>query len=530
MVKHSLSDDLLSRLSGVIATKLGLNFPKERWADLQRGLNTTIKQTNLNQNEFITALINNSLTQKQLEILVSNLTVGETYFFRDKKIFESLEEIVLPELIKSRTKSGGSFGNDRYLRIWCAGCATGEEPYSVSILLHKLLPDINEWKITLLATDINPHFLKKMEAGIYNEWSFRDVPDSIKQKYFKRILDNRYKPEGSFKIHDNIKKIVSPAYLNLAEDCYPSLLNNTNAIDIIICRNVLMYFTSENAKKVVQGFYKSLIESGWLIVSPSETSHILFDQYSTVNLSGAIFYRKETYSKTYDNTHEKTFFDFQDIYEFIPLESEQTPLSSAESVEEFSFAIEEEEIQSILSEVQSIDIEKKSVQTESVTYQEARALFEKGKYIEAKDVLKKYFQFNYNDPNAYSLLTRIYANEGNLRKAFAWCEKAISLDRMNPLHHYLMASILQEQNRFEEAITALKRALYLNQNLVIGHFAMGNILAKLGKVHQSKKSFNNALNILQKYPPDYVLSEADGITAKRLIEIIHSTAEMEVGQ
>jgi chemotaxis protein methyltransferase CheR len=441
------------------------------------------------------------------------LTVGETYFFRDKKIFESLEEVVLPELINSKRKSNESFGNDRYLRIWCAGCATGEEPYSISILLHKLLPDINEWKITLLATDINPHFLKKMEAGIYNEWSFCDVPDFIKQKYFKKTTDNHYK------ILDDIKKIVAPMYLNLAEDCYPSLLNNTNAMDIIICRNVLMYFTSENSKKVVQGFYRSLIENGWLIVSPSETSHILFNQYSTVKFPGAIFYRKESCLKTYDTIYERTSIDIQDLYE-------QIPQLSMKTIEDISFVVDKS--QSNLSDVQSIGIEEKSGQTEPSTYLEAQSLFESGKYFEAKEVLKKYFQDNYNDPNVHSLLTRIYANEGNLREAFAWCEKAISLDRMNPVHHYLMASILQEQNRFEEAIASLKRALYLDQNFVIGHFALGNISAKLGKGRESKKSFNNALNILQKYPPDFVLTEADGMTAKRLIEIIQTTTEVEV--
>lgn len=508
MIKPLIHDEALDKISNVIALRLGLNFPPERWADLERSLITTLNQTNLSSNEFISLLTNNSLSRKQLDILAGNLTIGETYFFRDKKFYEALEETILPDLINSRRK------NDYYLRVWCAGCATGEEPYSISILLHKLLPDINQWKITLLATDINPHFLRKMEAGIYNEWSFRDVPDSIIQKYFVKTPNSHYKSEGSFRILDHIKKIVTPAYLNLAEDCYPSLLNNTNAMDIIICRNVLMYFTPGNSKKVVQCFYRSLIENGWLIVSPSETSQIQFNQYSMVNLHNEIFYQKDSHSKVSDALPEVSLLNYHDVYEQIP---ETLPELEA------SFLTTEEI-------PQPINTPGKIHRTQSVTYQEVQTLFERGEYIEAKKSLMQYFQDNYNDPDAHSLLARIHANEGNLREAFAWCGKAVSLDRMNPSHHYLMASILQEQNKFEGAITSIKRALYLDPNFVPGYFTLGNIYAKLGSVKESKKNFNNALQLLRKYQPDEVFKEADGMTAKRLIEIIHSTLDVEVEQ
>lgn len=502
MDKLSLPADTLSELSSVVAARLGLNFPEERWTDLERNIFVTVKQNKLTPDEFIASLISNSLSQRQLEILASNLTVGETYFFRDKKFFESLEEFILPELINSRRN------NNRYLRIWCAGCATGEEPYSVSMILHKLLPDIREWEITLLATDINPDFLKKMDNGIYNEWSFRDVPEFIKQKYFNKISDNRYK------IHDEIKNIVSKKYLNLAEDCYPSLLNNTNAMDIIICRNVLMYFTPENCKKVIQCFYRSIVENGWLIVSPSETSQIYFKQYSTVNFPGVILYRKESNSQT-----SKNYFELQLNNDFNT--NEQIP----ETRIDFNDVITVEAEEEILP---SNDTAENAGLNQAVTYQEAKSQFERGNYLEAKELLKKYFHYYYNDPNAHSLLTRIYANEGNLREAFAWCEKAISLDRTNPLHHYLMASILQEQNRHEEAIAELKRVLYLDHNFVIGHFALGNISARVGKMKDSRKSFDNALKLLQQYPVDFVLPESDGMTANRLIEIIHTTTEVEI--
>lgn len=114
-------------------------------------------------------LASSLLTRNQVKILAGHLTVRETYFFRDKIHFEALRGYLLPGLIDARRKS------NRCLRIWSAGCATGEEPYSIAILLSKMIPDIEDWDITILATDINPIFLQKASEGLYSEWSLRSV-------------------------------------------------------------------------------------------------------------------------------------------------------------------------------------------------------------------------------------------------------------------------------------------------------------------------------------------------------------------
>ena len=167
--------------------------------------------------------------------MASYLTIGETYFFRVEPDFNALENHILPELIHLRKDTG------KYLRIWSAASSTGEEPYSLAILVRKLIPDIKDWNITILATDINTRSLAKAEKGIYGNWSFRNNPEWLKKIYFTPLLDERYQ------INRNIKDMVSFFYLNLARDTYPSLLNNTNGMDIIFCRNVLMYFTPELA-------------------------------------------------------------------------------------------------------------------------------------------------------------------------------------------------------------------------------------------------------------------------------------------
>lgn len=170
-MRRTLPSLLLSGLSDFVASRMGLHFPKERWRDLEREVTAAARDLDLPDAESCAHwLLSRTLTQSQTEILASHLTVGETYFFREKKSFEILEQHILPELLRSRR------GAEQRLRIWSAGCCTGEEPYSVAMLLERLIPDPEAWHVTLLATDINPRFLRKAAEGVYSEWSFRETP------------------------------------------------------------------------------------------------------------------------------------------------------------------------------------------------------------------------------------------------------------------------------------------------------------------------------------------------------------------
>lgn len=283
---ESISNISLSRLSELISSHMGLHFPTDRWPDIQRGIRSAAREFGFNDAEScIQWLFSSPLNRNQIEILASHITVGETYFFREKQLFDILGEHILPELIHLRRKP------DRLLRIWSAGCATGEEPYSIAILLSNMIPDIKDWNVTILATDINPRFLEKASTGLYKEWSFRKTPSELKEKYFTKAKEN------CFKIHPQIMKMVRFSYLNLAEDTYPSLLNDTNAMDLIFCKNVLMYFNPEHQKKVIRKLYQALVDGGWLAVGPSETSQILFSKFVNVNFPEAILYRKDLHKK-----------------------------------------------------------------------------------------------------------------------------------------------------------------------------------------------------------------------------------------
>lgn len=499
-MRTEISAQLLEKLSLDVALKMGLNFPKGRLADLERGLLKAAREFGFDDAEACARwLILSPLKKAQIEILASQLTVGETYFFRDGKSFNAIEEQVLPALIQNRRDAG------RYLRIWSAGCATGEEAYSVAILLRRMIHDIEEWNISILATDINPSFLRRAAEGVYGEWSFRDVPLWLKERYFRRIGHR-------FEVLPVLKSNVTFAYLNLAEDAYPSLLNNTNGIDIILCRNVLMYFSREHQAQVVEKLYRSLVNGGWLVVSPAELSAGVFSPFVPVNFAGATLYKKDIENTAGVARIEKPFV-YERVYEPTISHGGQEDVPeqvAAEAVNSYSGAVVKEEAND-------------SVPCPPDVYKEALSLYELGRYNEAEEKLADFLEGCRGDAPALALLSRVYANKGRLEDARIFCERAIMADKLNAGYCYLLGTILLEMGIPADAGDYFKRALYLDQDFVLAHFSLGHLALRQGTKSEAERHFSNALSSLRDYGPGGIVPESEGVTAERMAEIIQTT-------
>ena len=501
-MNHQVSDAELHQLSVFLEARMGLHFPKDRWPDLARGIHSAMRDFTLEESAAsVESLLTSPLTKRRIEILASHLTIGETYFFRERKAFEALEERILPELVRLR-QSG-----DRRIRIWSAGCCTGEEAYSIAITISRSVPDWKDWNITVLATDINPRFLQKAQEGIYGDWSFRDVAPDLKERYFSRTKN------GRFEILPSIKSMVEFSHVNLADDVYPSLLNNTNAMDVIFCRNVLMYFTSQRTTKVIQNLYRSLVDGGWLIVSPTEASHVLYSQFTTVNFPDAILYKKE--SNAPSKVHTEDLFLLPQADEGNVQSSPQFKFPPEQKVDDFFTRGP--------SEIVAAEVEKNQNRgSDPKTYVEVLALYERGFYPEAEESIVRLLSQDRDDARLMALLARVYANQGKLVEAQEWSQRANAADKLNPAYRYLLATIMQERGLEDDAMTSLKQALYLDQNFVLAYFALGNLVQRQGKANEAQKHFQNALALLGSYRNEDILPESEGVTAGRLAEIIGS--------
>lgn len=468
MMQRHIPETQWTLLSEFIAGRIGLHFSPERRDELQRGFSRAAEEFGFNDPATcIDWLLTAPSSRSHLDVLASHLTIGETYFFRDKQTFDVLAQHVLPELINERR------GHDQQLRLWSAACCSGEEAYSLAILLHQLLPDIADWHITINATDINMQFLQKANIGVYSEWSFRNVPPWIRQRYFVRTEDGRYA------VIPAIKKLVTFAHLNLVEDMYPSPATNTNAMDIIFCRNVLMYFSPGQVNKVINNLGAALVEGGWLGVSPSEVSTVLFPQFVSVDFSEAILFQKKASQL---EANFKTSI------------SDKEPAMTAGS-------------QAFL--------------------EHATVLYEKCCYSEVADLLLSAFSAHLLEPAGYSLLARALANQGKLQEALAWSDRWIALDKLDAASHYLRAAILLEQGDAAQARQSLKQAIYLDPDFVLAHFALGNLARSNGRKTEAGKHYANALRLLRNYQAHDLVPESDGLAAGGLNEYITSLIIME---
>jgi len=490
---NDVPKELINELSKHVCEKLGLEFPQNRHKDLMRGIREVAKDLGYNDvTQCIESLIHSELTKQTLDTLVCHLTIGETYFFRDTGVFNFLKEKVLHDFIYSR------WYKEKYLRIWCAACCTGEEPYSIAMLVDQLIPNRSQWNISIIGTDVNEHFLNKAKKGQYTQWSFRNTPLPIQQKYFTKTLNNR------FLLQPEIKKMVSFHPLNLAELSYPSYSKNIADMDLICCRNVLMYFSDSARDQVVKRLSKCLAPNGFLIVSPGEADHARKAGLLSVRSSETTFFQKTgpQQSPIYDNFN-----------------SNQQQINATQFISKNESSISEK---SYPSNAQTGITKKQDHSLPKWQYKDALKSFEKGAYDNSVLILTDLLMADKNNSQYMALLARCYANLKQTDTAHLWCEKAIQTDTFNPTYYYLLASIQQEQGNIDLSIKSLNQTLYIEPSFVMAHMALGMIRRKQGRRQDFQKCIKNALYYLKNMGTNDIVPSSDEMTAGRLIDMLES--------
>ena len=487
-MKISISEDTLARVSGIVSSRFGLHFTRKRWNSLERGIRNAMRELGTdNELEMIERIEHAPVESETADLLISCLTVGETFFFREKKTLDALEHTVLPAIFEKRKRGL------RTLRIWSAGCATGEEPYTLAIILNRLLGG-EDWHISLLATDLNKRFLRKAREGIYGEWSFRGTDSDFRSRYFTHV-------DNIWEINDSIKNMVDFSYLNLVHDPYPSLVTNTNAMDIIFIRNVLIYFDRPHVDAIVHRLHECLAQGGWLVVGMSELSHLTFSQFDSVHFPGTVLYRKQSAGSPVQKPVIRT---------------SAGPVPETVRVDRKT----EGEAPSFTGE--KIPLEK--TVTEGPELERALSFYLNHEYGEALRLMTEYTTEHPDDAEPMLLIARIYADTGNLDESLEWCTRGLALDRMDPGFHYLHAVLLHETDREEAALEELRRVLYLDPDFTLAHYIMGSINRKLGRESESRVNFRNAYALLNEMEEDEIVAYSDGVAAGRLRRIVGSVS------
>jgi len=213
---------------------------------------------------------------QELSAIMDILTTNETYFFREEFQLNAFSGEILPELRQKKEKRG-----DRTLRIWSAGCSTGEEPYTIAMLIIES-GFFRGWKVEIVGTDISHRVLQHARKGVYGASSFRTTEEGRIRRFFQE-------QDGLYRISDEVRSLVSISHLNLLDENRMILLGK---MDVIFCRNVIIYFDQVAKKRVVESFYRSLREGGYLLLGHSESLLNTTTAFSLKHLKTDMVYQK----------------------------------------------------------------------------------------------------------------------------------------------------------------------------------------------------------------------------------------------
>jgi len=271
---HGLSEHELSEIRMLIEERTGIHFDESRERFFSTRVREHLREHGYARGTDLYRAIRK--TNVEYEALLEKLLTQETTFFRYPAVYEAFEKRVLPELHVKKF-----WNNPRTLRVWSAGCSTGEEPYSIAITVLDSLSFAEAWDVEILATDIGRLSLKHADRGVYSGRSIASVSEKQLAAHFSPV-------KGGHQVKSRVRKLVNFTQMNLASPVY------VGRMDLIFCMNVLIYFSEERQRAVVQRFYDALEPGGYLFLGHSESISKMPVKFQAIVLGDCILYRKPT--------------------------------------------------------------------------------------------------------------------------------------------------------------------------------------------------------------------------------------------
>lgn len=276
----SMADEIVftdadfERYQGLIYKESGINFTKTNRSILEGRLRERLRnKPGLTLGAYFTTI---SKDKEELKSFLDSVTTNLTRFFRNQPHFDALEHFVIPELMKIKKAASPASGNTT-IKVWSAGCSTGEEPYTIAMLLSEILPP--PWKFEITASDISLKCLMTGKEGFYADSRIDGVPEKYLSKYFDKV-------EGGYKVKEDIRSKIRFDYHNLQND------SGQRNLDIVFCRNVIIYFDEATQAAVVNRFYDSMASKSFLFIGHSESLFGMATKFEFVKTQWATLYRK----------------------------------------------------------------------------------------------------------------------------------------------------------------------------------------------------------------------------------------------
>lgn len=493
----------LDLFQDAIAKRLGLRFDDNRLTFLAEVLSRRVTSRRLSAGAYLAALVTELEASDELSALARELTVGETYFFRHADQFQAFREVALPERLSARAVS-------RSLRFLSAGCASGEEPYSLAILLRErgLEPG---YEASILGLDLNPESLAKAAAGLYSPWSLRETPPELRDRWFQK--------EGrDYRLARALREQVRFEQHNLILDA-PHLLP-PNSLDVVFCRNVLMYFTPEQASGIVERLARALCPGGFLFLGHAETLRGLSHSFHLRHTHNTFYYQRrdgvdapaavELPTAAYAPEHHRAWAAPPPDWVGPWLE---TVARSSQRIRELNDGAP--------PTLPSTPPPASEGQSGRGLRQPLELLGDE-RFAEALDAMHQLSPTERLDPAALLLRAAILTHQGDASEAEKVCHELLRQDDLNAGAHYLLALCGEKRGQGKAAVDHDLTAVYLDPSFAMPHLHLGLMARRRRDADTARHELSQALTLLEREEASRLLLFGGGFSRAALLALCRS--------
>lgn len=463
-------------------------------------------------------------SRQEWQELLRLLVVTESYFFRDRGQFDLLRSRLLPELIVKKRNIAARTGERPQLKLWSAACAAGEEAYSLAIRVWELLDDRDRWDLFILGTDICDAALQRARQARYSRWSFRQVPKDIERTYFQQRGDR-------YELRSDIRRLVRFGSLNLASDDFPDLNRNLYDIDLILCRNVFIYFERPAIDRVLRKFHRTLAAGGYLIAAHAELQGLDTSHFHTQLFPQSVVYQR------CDRLDRGRVLERHTLPAPSPAPRPSSPIAVPKPSPSPPFVPPlpppvaplvapppKRSASAPLSTPMSAP-----TPNAPTAWKEAIASFQAAQYAEAIAHAERALS-QHQPPvgqkvapiDPYVLIARAYANLGDYQKASYYCMQALELDSLAVAPYYLLAHLCEMQGNAERAKRFLKQIVYIDPKAPLAYLELAQIYRREGDVHRARKMQSSAVELLRSLAPSTPVDRDRQLTAGELLRQVEA--------
>ena len=445
----------------------------------------------------------------ELRALAEQLTVNETYFFRYADHFRAFAEVVVPARIQAR-------GRDHRLRILSAGCSSGEEAYSLAILIRTQLRQLASWDVKIHGIDIKPSMVSKAIRARYSAWSLRDTPAVIQTTYFR--------PDGrDFVLDGTVRPLVTFEERNLIEE--DPLFWLSDAFDVVFCRNVTMYFTNEVTRSVIARIAGSTAPGGFLFLGHAENLRGVSQSFHLRHTHETFYYQRREAHETdsgVDCTHAPSNNESARSHVSAALEPGDTWFNiirrASERVADLTQGSDGPTASAAADTATQAVNSRSSLRTPDSDRTPAIELLRKERFAEAMQLLQALPAESQADPDTRLLLAVLLTNKGDLPEAQRVCQQVLELDELNAGAHYLMALCREHAGDRDGAIEHDQAATYLDAAFAMPHLHLGLVAKRAADLPSARRELAEALPLLAREDASRILLFGGGFTRGALVE------------